>query len=82
MSARKSDKFDCVPWCLTEGGKNYVHIATREEGENKSKPKVGTLYSLIKPLEKAATQQGSPLTLTSFGKIEARGQAGKHGCGL
>ena len=72
MSPRKSDRFDCVPWCLPEGDKTYVQIATGEEGENKSKPKVGTLYSLIKPLEKAAAQKGSSLTLTSFGKIEAK----------
>ena len=57
MSASKADRFDCVPWCLPEGDKTYVQIATREEGENKSKPKVGTLYSLIKPLEKATTQK-------------------------
>ena len=41
-------------------------------GENKTKPKVGTLYSLIKPLEKAAAQKGAPLTLTCYGKIEAK----------
>jgi hypothetical protein len=58
ISARKADRFDCVSWCLPEGDKTYVQIATGEEGENKSKPKVGTLYSLIKPLEKAAAQNG------------------------
>ena len=47
-------------------------------GEHKAKPKVGTLYSLIKPLEKAAAQKGASLTLTSYGKIEAKCQAGKH----
>ena len=40
---------------------------------------IGTLYSLIKPVEKAAAQKGSSLTLASF---EARGQAGKHGHGF
>ena len=30
MSARKADRFDCVPWCLPEGDKTYVQIATRE----------------------------------------------------
>ena len=78
----KADRFDCVPWCLPERDNTFVQIATREEGENKSKPKVGTLYSLIKPLEKAAAQKGSSLTLTSFGNIKARGQAGKHGLGF
>ena len=68
---KKTDRFDCVPWCHPEGDKTFVHIATREEGENKSKRKVGTIYSLIKPLEKAAAQKASALTLTSFGKIEA-----------
>ena len=67
MSARKADRFDCVPWRLLEGDNTYVHIATGEEGENKSKPKVGTL-------EKAAaqTKKGSPLTRTSFGTTEAK----------
>jgi hypothetical protein len=59
-----------------------VQIATGEEGENKSKPKVGTLYSLIEPLEKAAAQKGSSLALTLFGNIEAIGQVGNHGFGF
>ena len=42
----KADRFDCVPWCLPEGDNTYVQIATGEEGENKSKPKVGTLFLL------------------------------------
>ena len=37
---------------------------------------------MIKPLEKAAAQNSSYLTLTSFGKTEAKGQAGKHGFGF
>ena len=60
----------------------YVQIVTREEGENKTTPKVGTLYSLIKPLEEAAAQKGASLTLTSYGKIEAKGQVGKHESGF
>ena len=43
MSARKVDRFDCAPWILPDGDKTYARIATGEEGENKSKPKVGTL---------------------------------------
>ena len=82
MRARKADKLDCVPWCLPDVDKTYVQIATGEERENKTKPKVGTLYSLIKPLERAAAQKGTPLTLISYGKIEAKGQAGKHGFGF
>jgi hypothetical protein len=58
MSARKADRLKVVPRCLPGGVKTYVQIATGEEGENKTKPKVGTLYSLIKPLEKAAAQKG------------------------
>jgi hypothetical protein len=71
LSARNADRCDCVPWRLPEGNKTYAQIATGEEGENKNKPKVGTLYSLIKPLERAAAQKGTPLNLTSYGKIEA-----------
>ena len=77
MSARKADRLEVVPWCLPDGDNTYVQIATGEEGENKTKPKVGTLYSLIKPLEKAAAQKGASLTLTCYGKIEAKGQVGK-----
>ena len=62
MSARKADRVDCVPWCLPDGDRTYVQIAAGEEGENKTKPKVGTFYSLIKPLEKAAAQKGTSLT--------------------
>ena len=76
MSARKADRLEVVPWCLPDGDNTYVQIATGEEGENKTKPKVGTLYSLIKPLEKAAAQKGTQVTLTSYGKVEAKGQAG------
>ena len=34
---------------------------------------------MAKPLEKAASEKGASLTLTSYGKIEAKGVAGKHG---
>ena len=68
-----------MPWCLPDGDKTCVQLATPEENDNRAKPKVGTLYTVIKPLEKAASQKGSPLTLTSYGKIEAKGAAGKHG---
>ena len=53
-----------------------------EEVEAKTKPKVGTMYTVIKPLEKAASQKGTPLTVTSYGKVEAKGVAGKHGYGF
>ena len=43
MSARKADRFDGVPWCLPDGDKTYVQVATREEGKNKRKPQVETL---------------------------------------
>ena len=82
MSARKADRLEVVPWCLLDGDTTYVQIATGEEGENKTKPKVRTLYSLITPLEKAAAQKGASLTLTCYGKIEAKGRAGKHGLGF
>ena len=37
---------------------------------------------MIKPLEKAAAQKGASLTLTCYGKIEAKGLAGKHDLGF
>ena len=65
-------RLEVVPWCFLDGDTTYVQIATGEEGENKTKPKVGTLDSLIKPLEKAAAQKGASLTRTCYGKIEAK----------
>ena len=59
MCACKADRLDCAPWCLNDGDTTYVQIDMGEEGENKTKPKVGTLYSLIKPLEKAVAQKGA-----------------------
>ena len=82
MSARKNDKIDCVPWTLPDGDKTYVQLVATEEAEGKSKPRVGTLYTVIKPLEKAAAKKGTALSLTSYGKVEAKGQAGKHSFGF
>ena len=39
----------------------------------------GTLYSVMKPLEKAAVEASSSLTLKGWGKILPVGEAGKHG---
>ena len=50
--------------------------ANNEDGSS-LKLAVGTLYSLIKPYERNAAQQGESLTITSFGKILAQGQAGQ-----
>ena len=82
MSARKNDKTDCVPWTLPDGDKTYVQLVATEEVEGKSKPRVGTLYTVIKPLEKAAAKKGTALSITSYGKVEAKGQAGKHSFGF
>ena len=37
---------------------------------------IGTLYSLAKPLEKKAAQNGESLTITAYGKLIAEGKAG------
>ena len=80
ISNRRADGVACVPWSLPNGDKTYVQLmATGEDDTTKAKPKVGTFYTLIKPLEKAAGQKGTSLTLTSYGKIQAKGTAGKHG---
>ena len=34
---------------------------------------------MAKPLETSASKKASPLTLTSYGKVEPNGTAGKHG---
>ena len=82
MSARKAERIDCVPWTLPEGDKTYVQLAASEDGEAKTKPKVGTFYIMVRPLEKSASKKASPLILTSYGKVEAKGTAGKHGYGF
>ena len=71
-----------MPRSLPEGDKTYVQLATSEDSDSKAKPKVGTFYVVVKSLEKAAAKQGTPLTLTSYGKVEAKGTAGKHGFGF
>ena len=38
---------------------------------------IGTLYSLAKPLEKKAAQNGESLTITAYGKFIAVGKAGQ-----
>ena len=82
LNARKAERTDCVPWSLPDGDKSYVQLTTSEESDSKSKSKVGTLYTMIKPLEKLASQKGTQLTLTSYGKLEPKGAAGKHGFGF
>ena len=82
MNPRKTDSSDCVPWTLPDGDKTYVQLVTAEENESKTKPKVGTMYTVIKPLEKMAAKKGTSLTLTSYGKVEAKGTAGKHSFGF
>ena len=79
MGARKQERMDCVPWSLPAGDKTYVQLAAAEEGDTKVKPKVGTFYVVVRPLEKSASQKASPLILTSYGKVQATGSAGKHG---
>ena len=79
LMPRKPERNDCVPWCLVDGDKSYVQLASAEDGDTKKKPKAGTFYTVARPLEKSASQKASPLTLTSYGKVEPNGTAGKHG---
>ena len=87
LGAGKADRADCVPWSLPNGDKTYVQLAAGEESDTIVKPKAGTLYTWVRPLEKAAAQKGEKLTppppfpppTTSYGKLEAKGAAGKHG---
>ena len=64
---------------LPQGDKTYVQFGANDEQDTKTKPKVGTFYTVVRPLEKAASKKGTNLTLTSYGKIEAKGVAGSHG---
>ena len=72
MAPRKTDTSDCVPWSLPDGDKTYVQLVAADEVEAKTKPQVGTLNTVIKPLEVAASKKGAPLTLTSYGKVGAK----------
>ena len=76
---RKDERKDCVPWTLAKGDKTMVQLSASEESDSKAKPKVGTFYTIIKPLEKQAAKGSQVLTVTAYGKIEAKGAAGKHG---
>ena len=67
---------------LPQGDKTYVQFGANDEQDTKTKPKVGTFYTVVRPLEKAASKKGMNLTLTSYGKIEAKGVAGSHGFGF
>ena len=68
VGARKTDRVDCVPWTLPDGDKTYVQLTAPDDAESKSKPKVGTFYTVVKPLERAAAKKGTSLTLTSYSK--------------
>ena len=51
INPRRADRSDCLPWTLPDGDKTCVQLTASEEGEKtKAKPKVGTLYIIIKPL--------------------------------
>ena len=72
-------KTDLVPWQLPLGDKTQIQLFSGAVDDSESKkPKTGTLYVLAKPLEKKASQAGSALTLTSYGKLKPEGQAGSH----
>ena len=60
MSDPRADDTTFVPWTLPNGDKTYVQLMAageQEDGNAPSKAKVGTFYTLIKPLEKAAAQK-------------------------
>ena len=70
----------CVPWRLIYGDKTYVQQTVSEDSDGShTQAKVGTLYTVVRPLEKSASTYGYPLTLTSYGKVEPNGTAGEHG---
>ena len=79
MANRKDDGVASVPWSLPNGDKTYVQLMGASEQEAGPRTKVGTFYTMIKPLERTAAQKGASLSLASYGKVEAKGTAGKHG---
>ena len=73
-SLTKAETPDCVSWSLPEGDKTYVQLAqSEEEADRPGLLKTGTLYTVIKPVERAASKKGARLALTSYGKFSGPG---------
>ena len=72
-----------IPFQLTQGDRSHVRLEsklTTTDGKEVRELKAqGTFYSVVKPLEKAAVEASSSLTLKGWGKILPVGEAGKHG---
>ena len=66
---------DCVPFSLKmDGDKTLAQVVLGNAEESK----INTLYSHMKPLEKAAAKNGKHLTIIGYGKVLAAGEAGNH----
>ncbi len=57
--------------------KALVQISFGDDDGGSAKLNIGTLYSLAKPLEEKAAQNGESLTITAYGKFIAVGKAGQ-----
>ena len=73
------NKVGAVPWLLTSGDKTWVQRATskgddKEEGK-KPKFESGSMYSILRELERKSTQ---PISLTSYGEALSVKESGRQ----
>ena len=71
-----------IPFQLTQGDRSHMRLEgkTMKDGKEVREVKAqGAFYSIVKPLEKAAVEASSSLTLKGRGKILPVGEAGRHG---
>ena len=83
LADRNLSSVQVIPFILLKGDRSQVQLQTGGEDEGSKvptkQPKQGTFYSMVKPLERQAAEKGTPLSLTSYGKVVPHGVAGKHG---
>ena len=71
-----------IPFQLANGDRSQVRLESKTAQAGKAVKEVkaqGTFYSVVKPLENAAVEASSDLTLKGWGKILPVGEAGRHG---
>lgn len=82
LLATDLDREAVIPWALPQGDKTHVQLLRAQEEEGsavKEKVTFGTLYSVVRELEGSAT---TDITMTSFGRLIPKGDAGRHSYGF
>jgi len=82
LPTESGERRSVVPWELPLGDRTLVQMMQSDDMEVKDtkdakegKPSTGTLYSIVRELEASAATE---LTLTSFGRLLPKGEAGRH----